>query len=96
MSLVERRDTMNHRSVNRHPTQPASGPAYSSVGAGKAPATNRNQTLSFCEDFNSEHSFSYVASSVAAISINSDPAEPVRRRTRFAHDRGVPSCVYLG
>ncbi len=96
MSLVERRDTMNHRSVSRHPTQSVPGPARSSEGAGRAPDATRAKSLSFGEDFNSEHSFSYVAASVTAVSINSNPAEPARRRTHSANDRGVPSCVYLG
>lgn len=87
---------MNHRSVSRHPTQSAPGPARSSERTGNAPDTNRKQILSFCEDFNSEHSFLYVAASVAAISMNSDPAEPARRRSHSSQDRGVPSCVYLG
>ncbi len=90
---------MNHRSVNRHPTQPAPGPSRNCEGAALAtcaPDARREKTLSFGEDFNSEHSFSYVATSVTTISMNSDPAEPARRRTRSTQDRGGPSCIYLG
>jgi hypothetical protein len=49
----------------------------------------------FGEDFNLEHSFTIVASTVMAFGANTSSDQPVSRNT-FAQDFRSPSCVYLG
>ena len=50
----------------------------------------------FGEDFNLEHSFSIVTSTMIAFSPSSSTTDQPVARSTYAQDYRSPSCVYLG
>ena len=50
----------------------------------------------FGEDFNLEHSFSIVTSTMIALSPSSSTTDQPVARSTYAQDYRSPSCVYLG
>lgn len=57
---------------------------------------NKASGRTFGEDFNLEHSFTIVSSTMIAFSPNSSANDQPIPRNSFAQDFRSPSCVYLG
>jgi hypothetical protein len=99
MTLLEKSDAKNHRSVGRGKSLPAPRPRGRSGrnGCSKVKLEFASENTSpFAEDFYWEHSSASVSINLTAFSASSGPVGSVPPRNQYGDSFSSPSCVYLG
>jgi hypothetical protein len=99
MSILKKRDMKRHSSdpteQNRHSMRQVGRRERTGSSKIGAELTGRCERA-FGEDFNLEHSSSYVSTTVLAFSASSSALEPATSRSLFGQELRSPSCVYVG
>jgi hypothetical protein len=99
MGILKKRDMKRHtsdpREQNRHSMRQVG--RRERTGSSKTGAeSNGRSERAFGDDFNLEHSSSYVSTTVVAFSASSTALEPPTSRSLYGQDLRSPSCVYVG